>query len=134
MQKKERLCFINICNQKFCIFIIFAGVCTYCRKELVQKMVTASAEMEQEESTKCYVRGDNKECNSYTKPRYPCNFFFLQNNGTFVSFTKHSKHSVNFVRCLFICPSICHIVNNRVNRNAGETCTLKTVVISCQQS
>lgn len=40
---------------------MFAGVCTNCRKELVQKMVTASAEMEQEESTKCNVSGDNKE-------------------------------------------------------------------------
>lgn len=40
---------------------IFAGVCTNCRKELVQKMVTASTEMEQEESTKCNVSGDNKE-------------------------------------------------------------------------
>lgn len=33
-------------------------------------MVTASAEMEQEESTKCNVSGDNKEWNSYTKPGY----------------------------------------------------------------
>lgn len=39
-------------------------------------MVTASAEMEQEESTKWNVSGDNKECNSYTKPGYPCNGFF----------------------------------------------------------
>ncbi|XP_061179394.1 uncharacterized protein LOC133188021 [Saccostrea echinata] len=42
---------------------IGSGVCTNCRKELVQKMVTASAEMEQEESTKCNVSSDNKEYN-----------------------------------------------------------------------
>lgn len=94
MQKKERLCFINFCIQNFCIFIVFAGVCTNCRKELVQKMITASAEMKQEESTKCNVSGDIKECNIYTKPGYPCKFFFLQNNGTFVSSTQHSKHFV----------------------------------------
>lgn len=111
MQKKERLCFINFCNQNFCIFIMFAGVCTNCRKELVQKMVTASAEMEQEESTKCNVSGYNKEWNSYTKPGYPSNFSFLQNNGTFVSSTIHSKHLVNFVRCLSICPYVCHTVD-----------------------